>query len=263
MSQNILLAQRLFALLLVLCLGFSASVRAESSDEEAIASIRNVLTTTQPNMVIAEIKPSPVPDLFEVRLQNSQTIYVSRDARFLIPGELYESRDDGLVNLSELRGNELRHEKLLALNEADMIVYEPEGGRKATITVFTDVDCPYCRKLHGEIEELNKFGIAVRYLAYPRTGLIDGETGQLTETTVRMISTWCAEDRNAMMTSAKRGGDIPVIECDSPVEEQYQLGREVGVKGTPALVLEDGTMLPGYIPAAELAKYLLGDAAGN
>lgn len=263
MSQNILLAQRLFALLLAVCVGFSSPARAESSDEEAIAAIRSVFATTQPGMVIAEIKPSPVGDLFEVLLQNGQTIYASRDARFLIAGELYESRADGVVNLSEQRGNELRKQKMLALNEADMIVYEAEGARKATITVFTDVDCPYCRKLHGEVEELNKLGIAVRYLAYPRTGLIDGNTGQPTETTVKMVSTWCAEDRNAMMTSAKRGGDVPVVECDSPVEEQYQLGREVGVRGTPALVLEDGTMLPGYVPAAELARYLLGDAAGN
>jgi thiol:disulfide interchange protein DsbC len=151
---------------------------------------------------------------------------------------------------------------MLALNEDDMIIYEAEGERKATITVFTDVDCPYCRKLHAEIAEMNRLGIAVRYLAYPRTGLLDSSTGLPTETTTKMISTWCAEDRKAMLTSAKRGGDIPVIECDSPVEEQYQLGREVGVTGTPALVLEDGTILPGYVPAATLAGYLLGDA-GN
>jgi len=263
MNQNILLsARRLVALVFLCCLSFSAVMRAELSDEEAVAAIRNLFTTTQPNIVIADIKPGPVADLFEVLLQNGQTIYASRDAKFLIAGELYESRPEGVVNLSEQRSNELRRQKMLALNEADMIIYEPEGGRKATITVFTDVDCPYCRKLHAEVEELNKLGIAVRYLAYPRTGLIDSSTGQPTETTVTMISTWCADDRKAMLTSAKRGGEVPVADCESPIEEQYRLGREVGVTGTPALVLEDGTILPGYVPAAELAQYLLG-GAGN
>ena len=145
--------------------------------------------------------------------------------------------------------------------ELDMIVYEAVGERKATLTVFTDVDCPYCRKLHGEVEALNNYGIAVRYLAYPRTGLIDRSTGQKTETYVRMVSTWCSEDRKVMMTTAKRGADIPLTDCESPVEEQFELGREVGVTGTPALVLEDGTMLPGYVPADTLAGYLLGNAA--
>lgn len=268
MNQNILLSARhffglrLFALLVV-CLSFSISAQAQSSDDKALADIRQLFETTQPGIVISEIKPSPIAGLYQVQMQNGQTVYVSSDAKFLIPGDLYESRPEGIVNLGEQHRNELRREKMLALDEDDMIVYEPEGERKATITVFTDVDCPYCRKLHGEIEELNKFGIAVRYLAYPRTGLIDSSTGQPTETTTRMISTWCADDRKAMLTSAKRGGEIPVINCESPVEEQYQLGREVGVTGTPALVLEDGTILPGYIPAAQLAGYLLGDAAGN
>ena len=97
--------------------------------------------------------------------------------------------------------------------------------------------------------ELNDMGVTVRYLAFPRTGLN-------TETSAKMISTWCAEDRQAMFTAAKRGTDVPPADCDSPVEEQYQLGREVGVTGTPALVFDDGTIVPGYIPAATLAQYL-------
>jgi thiol:disulfide interchange protein DsbC len=135
-----------------------------------------------------------------------------------------------------------------------MVVYEAVGERKATLTVFTDVDCPYCRKLHAEVEALNDMGIAVRYLAFPRTGLN-------TETHIKMISTWCAPDRLAMMTSAKRGGDVPKADCENPVASQYQLGREVGVTGTPALVLEDGTILPGYVPAATLGSYLLATPA--
>ena len=250
LSRLIAIAGLLFA---------AAAVEAQAQTAEADA-IRALLVSTQPDMPIASVQPSAVAGLYEVLLQGGESIYVSADAKFLIPGDMYESLPEGLVNLGEKRRNVLRRDKIAALDEKDMIVFEAAGERKATLTVFTDVDCPYCRKLHGEIEELNSYGVAVRYLAYPRTGLIDRETGQKTETYVRMVATWCAEDRKAMMTSAKRGADVPSADCDSPVEEQFELGREVGVTGTPALVLEDGTMLPGYVPAAQLASYLLGNA---
>lgn len=240
-------------LLLQILLLAAAPVVAEDQGEAGeIAAIRALLAATQPGMVINEVVLSPV-GLYEVTIQNGQSIYVSRDAKFLIPGDMYESRADGLVNLGEARRNTIRRERIAALDEADMIVFAPEGERKATLTVFTDVDCPYCRKLHAEIEALNGYGIAVRYLAFPRTGLN-------TEIHHKMVSTWCAEDRRAMMTSAKRGGDVPDADCDNPVAEQYQLGREVGVTGTPALVFDDGTIQPGYVEADTLARFMLGDA---
>jgi thiol:disulfide interchange protein DsbC len=219
---------------------------------EEVAAIRDLLAATQPKMVIGDIVPSPIDGLYEVTIQNGETIYVSHDAKYLIPGDLYESGDDGIVNLGDARRNEIRREKIAAIDEKDMIVFEAEGERKATLTVFTDVDCPYCRKLHGDVEELNHRGIAVRYLAFPRTGLN-------TETHRKMISTWCAEDPKAMMTSAKRGAEVPEADCAraDDIAIQYRLGREVGVAGTPALVLEDGTMLPGYVPVDALSKALL------
>jgi thiol:disulfide interchange protein DsbC len=243
------------ALSLLLQVALVAAVPAfaeDQGDAGEIAAIRALLATTQPGMVIGDVMLSPL-GLYEVTIQNGQSIYVSRDARFLIPGDLYEAKEEGLVNLGEARRNVVRRDRIAALDEADMIIFEPEGERKATLTVFTDVDCPYCRKLHAEIEALNGYGIAVRYLAFPRTGLN-------TETSAKMISTWCAEDPKAMMTSATRGGDVPTADCDNPVADQYQLGREVGVTGTPALVMEDGTIMPGYVPADTLAQYLLGDA---
>jgi thiol:disulfide interchange protein DsbC len=228
---------------------------AQAGDESAeVAAIKLRLMETQPEMTIETVVKSPVEGLYEVTVGGGQTIYVSQDARFFIAGDLYEAQADGLVNLGESKRNLIRKEKIAELDEADMVVYAPEGERKATVTVFTDVDCPYCRKLHAEVEALNEMGIAVRYLAFPRTGLN-------TETHFKMISTWCAADRQAMMTSAKRGGDVPKADCANPIESQYQLGREVGVTGTPALVLEDGTMLPGYVPAATLGAYLLGKPA--
>jgi thiol:disulfide interchange protein DsbC len=245
-----------FSRLFVSCLLWSCAVLApgpvlaQAADSAEVAAIRTLLTTTQPDMPITSITPSPLAGLYQVELSNGHAIFVSSDAKFLIPGDMYESRGDGLVNLGENRRNSLRVAKIGAVDEKDMIVFAPAGERKATLTVFTDVDCPYCRKLHGEIEALNSLGIAVRYLAYPREGLAG-------PTYIRMISTWCADDRQAIMTSAKRGAEVPVVNCDSPVDAQYQLGREVGVTGTPAVVLEDGTMVPGYVDAATLAGYLL------
>ncbi len=230
----------------------SASALAQNaSQQEQIESIRQVLLSTQPNLRVGDIVPSPIDGLYEISIQNGQTIFASADARYLIPGDLYEFRAEGLVNLGEQRRDRDRAQRIAALNEADMVVYEAEGERKATLTVFTDVDCPYCRKLHADVPELNKLGIAVRYLGFPRTGLN-------TETHQKMISTWCAENPKVAMTSAKRGGAIPDANCDNPIASQYQLGREVGVTGTPALVLEDGTILPGYIPVETLSGYLLG-----
>jgi len=234
-------------LFLVFAMAGATAVQADQDSE--IAAIRALLNGTQPGMVIDDIALSRIAGLYEVQIQNGQTLYVSSDAKFLIPGDLFEVSAEGLVNLGDARRNELRQQKIAALDEKDMIIFPASTEQKAVLTVFTDVDCPYCRKLHGEMAELNSMGVTVRYLAFPRTGLD-------TETSAKMIATWCADDPQAMFTAAKRGTDVPPVDCDSPVEEQYQLGREVGVTGTPALVFEDGTIVPGYVPAATLAQYL-------
>jgi len=222
-----------------------------SAQDDPVDTIRTIIQATQPNMVIESITPAPFDGMYQITLMNGQIINATADARYFIPGDLYESLPQGLVNRSEEKRNELRAEKIAAIPESEMIIFEPENGRKATITVFTDVDCPYCRQLHGEMDRMNELGIAVRYLGYPRTGLE-------TETHHKMVSAWCAEDRHAMFTSATRGGEIPEVTCDNPIADHFQLGREVGVTGTPALVLQDGTILPGYVPAETLAGYLLG-----
>jgi thiol:disulfide interchange protein DsbC len=121
--------------------------------------------------------------------------------------------------------------------------------RKATISVFTDVDCGYCRKLHLEVPELNARGIEVRYLAFPRQGTTSPSFDKL-------VSAWCAADRNDAITRLKRGETIPRKSCANPVERQYVLGHQMGVEGTPAIIFEDGSLHPGYAPAADLAKLL-------
>jgi len=129
-----------------------------------------------------------------------------------------------------------------------MIVYKAEN-EKAHITVFTDVDCVYCRMLHKEVSQLNDFGVTVRYLAYPRSG-IGSESYQ------KMVSVWCSDDPKEWLSEAKLGKKIPENKCVNPVADQFSLGNEVGVRGTPSIVLGDGTFVPGYLPAVELVKRL-------
>jgi thiol:disulfide interchange protein DsbC len=238
--------------LLVSLSSLTASQPLQSSavdDTPEVAAIRDVLFSTQNGIIIQAIVPSPVAGLYEVRVENGPLIYASADAQFFIPGDLYQATQNGLVNLGESRRNELRLERLGALDESDMIIFRAEGKEKAILTVFTDVDCQFCQRFHSEMPQLNELGITIRYLAFPRSGL-----DQVTYP--KMVSTWCAEDRNVIFTTAVRGAQIAPDDCDNPVAEQWQMGREFGVTGTPTLVFEDGSMVPGYVPAEDLAAFL-------
>lgn len=225
------------------------TIDPEASDE-VVQRILALFERTQPDMPIAHIGPSPIDGLYQVRTRGMSHIFVTEDAGFLLSGDLYEARSQGLVNRSESQRNEDRISRLASVSEDDMIIFEPEEETRATLTVFTDLDCPYCRQLHGDIDELNDMGIRVRYLAFPRQGM-DSETAG------KMQNTWCAENPEVALTTAKRGGQVDEADCDDPVAEQYRLGQELGVQGTPALVLEDGYMVNGYVPAEQLRMYLL------
>ena len=131
-----------------------------------------------------------------------------------------------------------------------MIVFAPKVV-KHTVTVFTDIDCPYCRRLHKEVPAMNELGIKVRYLAFPRAGVHSPSFKEA-------VSVWCAKNPAQALTDAKAGKKVPEVTCDNPVLQHMALGEQVGVTGTPAMVLEDGRMLPGYIPATRLAQLLNG-----
>ena len=137
---------------------------------------------------------------------------------------------------------------LSKIDEDRMIVYGPDDA-KHTITVFTDIDCGFCRRLHSEMDQYNKQGIAIRYLFYPRAGIGSDSYN-------KAVSVWCADDRHAAMDAAKAGKDIPSKTCDNPVEAHYELGQQMRVQGTPALVLSDGEIVPGYVPPAKLRRAL-------
>lgn len=192
------------------------------------------------------ITPSAIPGLYEVVL-GGQVIYLSEDGQFAVQGEIVNLTS--LDNLTENRRGQLRGKAIDALGEQNMVVFGPEGPVKHTVTVFTDIDCGYCRKLHTQIEAYNKEGIKVRYLWFPREG-IDSESYK------KAVAVWCADDRRAAMTKAKRGENIELKNCDNPVKREYELGQKLGVRGTPSIILESGDMIPGYVSPTQLAEML-------
>lgn len=228
------------------------SLNASAADDNE-ATIRASLSALNARVPILSVKASAFPDLYEVKLASGELLYTNATGSHFVVGEVYRVESNGgLVNLTEEDKKIGRIEQLETINREDMIIFPASGEKKAHVTVYTDVDCFYCRKLHKEMEAITEQGIEVRYLAFPRAGA--GSKAHQT-----MESIWCAaeDQRSELMTQAKQGVEIPVNVCgNSPVMAQYQLGQQMGVNGTPALVLEDGTLVPGYVPAPQLAKML-------
>jgi len=194
----------------------------------------------------ASVTTSPITGLYEVVI-GGEVIYITADGRHFVIGNIYESKS--ARNLTDAKRAELRIAALNELKEADMVVFAPEKETLYTINVFTDVDCPYCSKFHNQVPELNKAGIKVRYLAFPRAGV-----GSKTYKT--MVSVWCAEDKQQALTDAKARREVKPATCENPVAQQYELGQRIGITGTPAMVLSDGELVPGYVPAKKLIGYL-------
>ena len=193
-----------------------------------------------------DFRQSPIPGLWELA-RGSDVVYVTADGKYALAGDLYEIATD--TNISERRRRDVRLDLIKSVPESQMVVFSPKDP-KYTITVFTDIDCGYCRKLHRVIAKYNELGIRIRYLFYPRSG-------PNTESWDKAVAVWCAPNRNDALTRAKRGESIKMAKCGAtPVDHDYELGQEIGLRGTPAIVLANGDMLPGYVPPAMLAKRL-------
>jgi thiol:disulfide interchange protein DsbC len=184
--------------------------------------------------------------LFEVVIDSGEIIYFSEDLSYGFEGNVIEMATG--TNITEAKRKGQRKAILAALDESELIIYEPKETVH-TLTVFTDIDCGYCRKLHSQMAEYNALGIKIRYMAFPRTG-IDSESFDKIE------DVWCAEDRKQAMTDAKNGKQVNSKHCESPVAAQYKLGGKLGVNGTPALFLDSGESLPGYVPPKRLRQIL-------
>lgn len=227
-----------------------ASVHAAGEEER----IRSQLQQVEPGAKVLSVRPTAMPGLYEVELPGMQ-LYASADGQYLIQGTLLQVKGKQLVNLSEQAQAGRRAPVLKTVDRREAIIFPARGKPKAVLTVFTDVDCGYCRKLHQEVPAMNRLGIEVRYLAFPRdlprVGL-NGGTGRT------MAQIWCSADPAKAMTLAKQGEAVPPARagCKSPVAEQYKLGQRLGVRGTPAIFTDKGEQLGGYISADQAAQML-------
>lgn len=232
----------------------STFVVAATTDASAGAeqAIRKTLQALELDVPVESVASSPVGGLYEVKLQGGRVLYASADGQFFMQGYLYQMKDGKPVNLTEQTERQGVAKLINGIPTAEMVVYPAKGETKSHITVFTDTTCPYCHKLHAEIPELNKRGIEVRYVAFPRQGL--GSPGD-----EQLQAVWCSSDRRAAMDKMVDGKEIKAAKCANPVGKQFQLGQSIGVNGTPAIVLENGKVIPGYQPAPQVAKLALAD----
>ena len=196
---------------------------------------------------LEDLRPSPIPGIYEF-MQGAEISYLTADGKYFIDGNLYDmkSRD----NLTEALRTHARVALINSVPESEMLIFSP-ANPKYTITVFTDVDCAYCRKLHSQIAEINRLGIRVRYMFFPRTG-------PGTESWKKAEVVWCSANRNEAFTRAKAGAalDMNKICAPTPVKREYELGENIGVRGTPAIVTENGDYISGYMEPRELLDQL-------
>lgn len=231
------------AVLVSLVLVFSTAVHAAGADD--VARLKARIQQRLPHITITDVRPSPVPGIYEV-VSGPQIAYVTADGRYLFAGDLIDLR--AKTNLTATARGRATLAAIDAIGNANMLIVGAKSPTH-TITVFTDVDCPYCARLHKEVPALARHGVQVRYLFFPRAGL-DSESYRRAE------AVWCAKDRARAMDAAIDGGALTMKRCANPVAEHYRLAQSMQIAGTPAIVLENGDIVPGYVPAAQLLKLI-------
>jgi thiol:disulfide interchange protein DsbC len=227
--------------------GMAAS--AEAVDKALEERLTRALESGNQGLEVGSIRAADMPGMYEVQLTNGPILYTNESGDYFIVGDLYAVTPDGYVNLAEQRRDAHRKEQLDKVATSDMIVFSPKEKPRAYVTVFTDVTCYYCQKLHQEVPELNRRGIEVRYLAYPRAGV--GSEGFY-----KLETAWCSSNPQDTLTRLKNKESVPNATCDNPIASQFQLGQELGVRGTPAIITQDGRMIPGYQSATDLIATL-------
>jgi|TARA_B110000483_G_scaffold233751_1_gene302900 thiol:disulfide interchange protein DsbC len=219
---------------------------AQSLRDKLSAAIE---TASQNQLQIVDITETPLSNIYRVELSTGEMLYADAAGDYLFAGDMYKTSAAGLMNLSAGTRSERTVELIAAVPEDEMIIFTPETATLATITVFTDVDCTYCRKLHGDIEALLARGVQIRYMAYPRGGAS-------ADSYDKMISVWCSDDRHKSLAQAKNGQNLPTRGCENPVLKHHAMGNQLGITGTPALVMPDGTLVPGYMDVDRLTAML-------
>ncbi len=223
-------------------LAFLAPAAAADKDHEVVtAAIKSLV----PNAVIDSVAESNMKGFYEVVL-SGQVVYVSADGKYLLQGSVFDigaKRD-----LTEASRARLRMAGLKDAGPERRIIFAPEKPKYA-VTVFTDIDCGYCRRLHQQVAEYNALGISIEYLFFPRAGVGS-------ESFDKAVTVWCSDDRRKAMTDAKAGVAMDKKECENPIAADYELGNRIGVSGTPAVYTADGTQLGGYVPPDQLLQRL-------
>lgn len=218
------------------------------SDESKIVS--NLLNVLPEGMSVQSIKKSQIENLYIVDIGDLQPLYVSKDGEFFFYGELYAVNGNILENTTNDEVN-LKRKSILdkALSQEDFITFQ-SANEKHQVTIFTDIDCGYCRKFHNEIKDFNDLGITVNYVAFPRSGLESASYNKI-------VTAWCSKEPKNTLTKMKQGIDVQLSLCqDHPVETHFLLGQKIGITGTPAIIKSNGELLPGYLPPEELLNRL-------
>lgn len=240
----------LTATALGLLMAAAATVHADAGMDEK--AFRAEFQEAFPRARITAIKPSPADGLVEVELNGREIVYASDDGKLIFTGDVIQMRDGDVVNLKEERYQKVRRDGLAKVDKASMITYPAEGDEKAEIYAFTDITCGYCRKLHRHIEDYNKEGITVHYLAFPRAGL-------QSQSAKDMRHIWCDADPAQALTAAKlndKVSDAKLADCGDAVDRDYNMGLDFGVRGTPAIYTAEGLQLGGYLSPEQLNQRL-------
>lgn len=226
--------------------GEASNLSERNAQQRLIKTLEQHFKTAGIQAKIIDIKPTEVPNLYWVNLEGMSSVYATSDGKFLIQGDVIRLGDKKLHNVSENLQAAANKKHLANLKTEDLLVYPAQGKTKHVVYVFTDASCPYCHKLHEHIPEITAKGIEVRYIAWPR-----GE-----QFMPAMESVWCSADRRAAFDQAIAGAQLPAATCKNPVRDQYQLGLNMGVNGTPAIYNTEGVYLGGYLSPEELEQRL-------
>lgn len=217
---------------------------ALAADDAELQHVRETVSGMFSGIEADDVFASEIDGWYTIR-KGAIIAYISGDGRYLLQGDLIDLKES--TNLSEKSRNGARAKMMSAVPEKELIVYTPETVRH-TVSVFTDIDCTFCRRLHSQLDDYMAEGIEIRYFLYPRNG-------PTSESWVKAQNVWCADNRNEALTLAKLDKTFPMHECDSSVvSSHYAIGQDVGLRGTPAIVLEDGTLFSGYLPAKQLTE---------
>ncbi len=218
---------------------------AEKDDMQDLVNKINLILPD--GIKVQDISFSDERNLYVINVGDIQPIYMLPDGEHVILGDIFNISEGEAQSTTEKDKDIFRKNKLNISNlETIDFLAKKE---KYSLTVFTDVDCGYCRKFHNEIEQYNNLGISIKYLAFPRAG-IDSESY------TKMVSAWCSDQADLSITLLKDNKSIPSNSCENSVAEQFELGRTLGITGTPALITQSGKLLPGYVPAQELLMLL-------